>query len=423
MPASSRRDLLRLSLASVLSTLVRPGVAQARPIGAAEMRGLWVTRSWMTTPAQVAQVVDDAQRHGFTAIFVQVRGRGDAFYRGGPDPRAVLLSRQPMSFDPLADLVERARAAGVQVHAWLNVNLVAGATAMPTAAEHVTVRHPEWVMLPRPLVPTLLRLSPRDPKYVASIARWSARHTATIEGVFSSPIPEGAQDRLNATIDHLTTAYAIDGLHLDYIRFPSPDFDYSRAALDAFHAALIPELTPKELQALDARAAAAPLTLVDDYAARWAAFRRNRLTHLVARLGATARANRPSLQLTTAVWPDADHARDYKLQDWGRWLRDGLIDAACPMMYVSNSSTFDRQLQALTQQPDGGVWPGIGAYKIDADEAARRVDVARSLGFSGVMLYSYDSMTGGQGRPSTYLATLQRRAFRTPAVGQAGASR
>ena len=43
------------------------------------------------------------------------------------------------------------------------------------------------------------------------------------------------------------------------------------------------------------------------------------------------------------------------------------------------------------------------------------------MGFSGVMLYSYDSMTGGQGRPSPYLATLQRRAFRAPALGQTGA--
>lgn len=422
MPVASRRDLLRLSLASVLSTLARPGIAAARAPGA-EMRGLWVTRSWMTTPAQVAQVVADARRHGFTAIFVQVRGRGDAFYLGGPDPRATLLSRQPASFDPLGDLIGRASVAGLQVHAWLNVNLVAGATALPSSLQHVTVRHPEWVMVPRPLVPTVLRLSPRDPRYLSTIAAWSFRNNATIEGVFSSPIPEGAQDWLDAAIAHLTSRYALDGLHLDYIRYPSPDFDYCRATLDAFRQALVPELTPKELAALDARAGGAPLAFVDDYPARWTAFRRDRLTQLVTRLGATARANRPALRLTAAVWPDATHAREYKMQDWSRWLRDGLIDAACPMMYMASGTTFDRQLQGLVSQPDGGVWPGIGAYKINADEAARRVDVARAMGFGGVMLYSYDSMTGGEGRPSPYLATLQRRAFSSPALGQAGGAR
>jgi len=277
-------------------------------------------------------------------------------------------------------------------------------------------------MVPRPLVPTVLRLSPRDPRYLSTIAAWSARHSTTIEGVFSSPIPEGAQERLDATIAHLTSTYELDGLHLDYIRYPSPDFDCSRAALDAFREALVPELTPRELTALDARAASAPLAFVDDFPARWLAFRRERLTRLVTRLGATARANRPGLRMTAAVWPDAGYARDYKLQDWSGWLRDGLIDAVCPMMYMASGATFERQLQVLSSQA-AGVWPGIGAYKISADEAARRVETTRAMGFTGVMLYSYDSMTGGQGRPSSYLATLQRRAFHAPPAGQTGASR
>ena len=421
MPPASRRDLLRLSLASLVPMLAgSPAVARQ---AATETRGLWVTRSWMTTPAQVAQVVADAQRHAFTAVFVQVRGRGDAFYAGGPDPRAVLLARQPASFDPLGELVAKAKAAGIEVHAWLNVNLIAGATAVPKAAEHLLVRHPEWLMLPRALAPELLRLSPRDPRYVSRLATWSHRNNATIEGLFSSPILEGPQAHAVAVVDHLTSTYALDGLHLDYIRYPSPDFDCSRAALDAFRAAVVPELTPTELASLDARATRDPLAFVNDYASRWTAFRRERLTHLVTRLRDRARANRPALRLTAAVWPDPTYARDHKLQDWSRWLRDGVIDAVCPMMYVQNSGTFERQLQALAQQPSGGVWPGIGAYKIPPDEAARRVDVSRAMGFSGVMLYSYDSMTGGQGKTSTYMATLQRRAFRTPASGHTGAAR
>ena len=93
------------------------------------------------------------------------------------------------------------------------------------------------------------------------------------------------------------------------------------------------------------------------------------------------------------------------------------------MMYVQSGSTFERQLQVLAQQKPGGVWPGIGAFKIDAGEAARRVDVTRAMGFSGVMLYSYDSMTGGAGRASAYMTTLQRRAFAGAPAVQTGASR
>jgi len=423
MPAPSRRELLRLSLASVVSALAWPSASQARRRSDTEVRGLWVTRSWMTTPAQVAQVVADAQRHDFTAIFVQIRGRGDAFYLGGPDPRSTLLARQPASFDPLGELIGHARTAGVQVHGWMNVNLVAGATALPSSPQHIVNAHPEWLMVPRALAPSLLKQSPRSSGYVQALASWSARHSASIEGVFVSPIPEGAHDRLDETIAHLTSRYELDGLHLDYIRYPSPDFDVSRASLDEFRRSLIPELTPAELADLDARARTNPLAYPDLYASRWTTFRRDRLTRLVTRLRATARARRPEIQLTTAVWPDADYARDHKLQDWSRWLRDGVIDAVCPMMYVTSGTTFERQLQSLAAQPDGGVWPGIGAYKIDAGEAARRVDVARSMGFSGVMLYSYDSMSGGAGKPSPYLATLQRRAFREPAAANTGAAR
>lgn len=421
MHSVTRRDLLRLSFASCLPLLSCPP-ATARQV-ASEVRGLWATRSWMTSPGKVAQVVADARRHGFTAIFVQVRGRGDAFYAGGPDPRAALLERQPATFDPLRDLVTRAHAAGVEVHAWLNVNLVAGATAVPTTARHVLVQHPEWLMVPRALAAELARLDPRDPRYVTRLASWSQRQSATIEGLFTSPIVEGAQDRIVAVIDHLTSSYDLHGLHLDYIRYPSPDFDCSRAALQAFRAAVVPELTPTELASLDARAARDPLAFLHDYPSRWLTFRRERLTALVTRIRDRARTHRPSLRLTAAVWPDADYARDHKLQDWSRWVRDGIIDAVCPMMYVQNGGTFERQLQALAQQPSGTVWPGIGAYKIDAGEAARRVDVSRAMGFSGVMLYSYDSMTGGEGKQSAYMATLQRRAFRGQVAGHAGAAR
>lgn len=422
MPFASRRALLRLSLATLLPAVTWPRGATARPQAGPEMRGLWATRSWMTSPGHVTQLVDDAARHGLTSIFVQVRGRGDAFYQGGPDPRSALLARQAPGFDPLGDLVARARARGLQVHAWLNVNLVAGATAMPTAAQHVAVQHPEWLMVPRSLAATLLRMSPRDPRYASTLAAWSHKQKATIEGVFSSPLLDGAQDRLDTLIDHLTSRYALDGVHLDYIRFPSPDFDCSRAALEAFRTSMAVELTPGELAGLDARAKDTPLAFIDAYAARWTSWRRERLTHLVTRLGATARRNRPGLRLSAAVWPDPDHARDYKLQDWSRWLRDGLIDAACPMLYMASGTSYERQLQVLAAAP-GVVWPGIGAYKIEAAETARRVEVARTRGFGGVLLYSYDSMTGGEGRPSSYLAAVQRQVFRAGAASQLGATR
>ena len=58
-----------------------------------EMRGLWVVRTALASPESVDQVVDDAARAGFNALFVQVRGRGDAFYASRVVPRSELLAR------------------------------------------------------------------------------------------------------------------------------------------------------------------------------------------------------------------------------------------------------------------------------------------------------------------------------------------
>ena len=66
-----------------------------------EMRGLWVVRTGLLSPESVDQVVDGAARGGFNALFVQVRGRGDAFYASRVVERSELLRGQPADFDPL----------------------------------------------------------------------------------------------------------------------------------------------------------------------------------------------------------------------------------------------------------------------------------------------------------------------------------
>src|SRR5688500_16527126 len=136
------------------------GVAPAPPaVPAAEMRGLWVVRTALVSPETVDAVVDQAKDAGFNALFVQVRGRGDAFYRSRIVPRSLLLERQPAAFDPLARLSRRARRRGLQVHAWLNVLLAAGFVG-PLPAGHVATVRPEWLMVPRPAAAAVLAARP-----------------------------------------------------------------------------------------------------------------------------------------------------------------------------------------------------------------------------------------------------------------------
>src|SRR5262245_57215869 len=111
--SSLRMKTLMSALAAAL-LLALPATETPR-----EMRGLWVVRTALVSPEAVDKVVDQASEAGFNALFVQVRGRGDAFYASKLVPRSALLEKQPASFDPLARLLERARDRGLEVHAWI----------------------------------------------------------------------------------------------------------------------------------------------------------------------------------------------------------------------------------------------------------------------------------------------------------------
>ncbi|MDH3208596.1 MAG: hypothetical protein OEO79_18495, partial [Gemmatimonadota bacterium] len=53
-----------------------------RPVRSfAEVRGLWVVRSSMTSEEEVREMVADAAAAGFNTLIVQIRGRADAYSR------------------------------------------------------------------------------------------------------------------------------------------------------------------------------------------------------------------------------------------------------------------------------------------------------------------------------------------------------
>ena len=75
-------------LAVLSLALAVPAAAASAPRPAAELRGLWVVRTALVSPQAVDQAVDAAAEAGFNALFVQVRGRGDAFYKSSLVPRS-----------------------------------------------------------------------------------------------------------------------------------------------------------------------------------------------------------------------------------------------------------------------------------------------------------------------------------------------
>jgi uncharacterized lipoprotein YddW (UPF0748 family) len=386
----------------------------------AEVRALWVLRTSLTSPSGIAALVRSARDHGFNTLLVQVRGRGDAYFNQSLEPRAADLQRQPADFDPLETVLTAAHAAGLSVHAWVNVNLVSSAVDLPTAREHLVHRHPEWLMVPRDIAQELAKVPVDSPAYVGKLARWTRAQTGELEGLYASPIAPGAVDYLDTIVRDLTRRYQLDGVHFDYARYPNSRFDYSREAIAEFRTSVRPRLDSGLRRQLDARERidlfAYPDALPDD----WRAFRVARMTALMRRLRTAVKAERPDALVTVAAKPDPRESYDERLQDWGTWLRSNIVDVVCPMAYTPDASRFAEQIAAARSVAGGHpIWAGIGAYRLSPSQTVDNIQTARKLGAAGVILFSYDSLSDPHAAAPDYLAQVSRAAFtsRTVAPG------
>jgi uncharacterized lipoprotein YddW (UPF0748 family) len=397
-------------------TAAGPDVA-ATPSSTTEIRALWVLRTSLSSPESIATLVRDARAHGFNTLLVQVRGRGDAYYNGGPEPRATELHQQPDTFDPLATVLESARDAGLRVHAWVNVNLVSSAVDLPRARTHIVHRHPEWLMVPRDIAQDLARVEDESPAYVGKLARWTRAQSADVEGLYSSAILPAAVDHLDSVVRDLVRRYAVDGVHLDYARYPSERFDYSRGAVRAFRDSVRPRLSAQMRRTLDQRETEDFLAYPDALPDDWMTFRVSKMTALISRLRTSVKSIRPSTSVTAAAAPDLQEARTHRLQDWGVWLDAGLIDAICPMAYTPEPARFAEQIAAARSiAGDRPVWAGIGAYRLQPTQTIENIQTARRLGAAGVVLFSYDSLVDPRQTSPDYLGVVGRSAFAHSAV-------
>ena len=409
--------LLALCSPPVLSQQSR-GADDARSSN--EVRALWVVRTTLTSPEKIHQMVENAYAAGFNTLIVQVRGRGDAYYNSRHEPRALELKDQPASFDPLATTLVEAHRRGLKVHAWLNTSLLANLDTLPTDPEHVYHKHPDWLAVPRPVAAELHRLSPQDPRYRQRIVEWSKDNRAELEGVYTGPAnPKVRQHIHNIWMDVLEH-YAVDGLHFDYVRLASPDFDYSRTSLEKFWTWLKPSLATSERRSLAKSLKDNPLAATEAHPDRFAEFQRAQITLLVQRIYREVKKRRSTVLVSAAVFANDENAYTRRFQDWRSWLQMGILDVACPMAYSTDTAVFRKQIEVAAATAHGAgrrVWAGIGAYRIPVESTVEKIGAARQLNADGIILFSYDFTikAGPLNLGGDYLEQVRRAAF-APAV-------
>jgi uncharacterized lipoprotein YddW (UPF0748 family) len=361
-------------------------------------------------------MVKSAADNGFNTLIVQVRGRGDAYYKSRFEPRAVELKDQPVGFDPLAVTIIEAHKRGLKVHAWLNTSLLANLDALPSDRDHIYNKHPEWLAVPKAVAAELYDVSPTDPMYRQKIVEWSKANRQELEGVYTGPANPKVRDHIYKIWMDVLNNYKVDGLHFDYVRFASPDFDYSRTSLKTFRKWLEPQLTTAQKRQLKLSLHDNSLAATEMYSDKFADFQRAQVTSLVQRIYVAVKKRRPDVIVSAAVFANDENAYTRRFQDWHLWLKMGIIDVACPMAYSTDTAVFQKQIERATsaaRSANRQVWAGIGAYRIPVESTVEKINVARSLSANGVILFSYDFMV----RPSElnplgdYLERVRKAAF------------
>ena len=370
MRTNPRRCLRCVWIATMASTLAAatgchmPSLIKVSPVTAGPTKAVWVTRFDFKSAADVTAIMENCQQAGFNTVVFQVRGNGTVFYPSKIEPWSEQFNFTSPGFDPLAVACREAHSRGLQLHAWLNVVPAWRGTTPPAHPDQLYNKHPEWFWYDQqgrrqPLADFYVSLNPCLPEVRAYLA-----------GVFRE----------------VAANYDVDGLSMDYIRFPNePPAIPTGSGIDY----------PRDARTLELYKKATGKTPDEDRAA-WNAWRAEQVTELVRDLRTAVKAARPKAVLAASVGTNAD-ASLHHFRDELRWVREGLIDEAYPMDYKSNVEDFRAGLEMwLPLRNKVKVVPGLWfAPRLSPEEGAKVVKQqieAANEEFGNFCVFSYASL-------------------------------
>ena len=349
--------------------------AQDVVVGSEELRGIWVTRWTYGSEDDVVRIMNEIADAGFNTVYFQVRGQHDAYYKSTIEPwtdgLTGVLGKDP-GWDPLAVAVEAGHARKLKVHAYINSFTLWRGTSPPAKSVPLHAWHTDadWVVASEDGMPSVLN-----------------------EGyVYASPGQKGVRDRLAAVAKEIVALYPVDGVHLDHIRYPGPEYGYDLASLAAWE---------------------------EDGRPDFGDWRRSQVNQAVSAVRAAV-----DVPVSAAVWgvysnlwgwTGISEGRNAYFQDADAFTREGHVDALLPMVYwpVNPGGRLDFTVlieDHVTRANGRHVYAGI---RTDPDWGAKAVieciESARKAGAHGVVLFEYS-----EGK--AYFDALKDSVFSQPAL-------
>ncbi|MBD3291931.1 MAG: family 10 glycosylhydrolase, partial [Armatimonadia bacterium] len=249
-------------------------VSDAEPMvdepGLMPTRAIWVSKSHFNTPEAADAFIAQAKACNINVLLPNVYGHGSVMYESDEFD---MPDSVPEDFDPLAYIIERAHAEGMEVHPWFNV-----------------VRGP-------------LQHLDEDRLWMFY---WSAERDRWFGGWADVHRPEFRDWIVELMLD-CCERYDVDGLHYDYIR----------AGVDCACEQCVAEFEAQFGHGMD-----------EATNTEWAQWHQPAVTDIVHRATLGLREIKPDAITSAAV--QSHYAGPRGGQDGPGWVREGILDVLMP---------------------------------------------------------------------------------------------
>jgi uncharacterized lipoprotein YddW (UPF0748 family) len=361
-----------------------------------EVRAVWLDRGTIVQAGsreELSMIFDRLQDTGINTVFFETVNAGYTIY-----PSQVAPEQNPLThhWDPLAAAVELAHDRNMELHAWI-WTFAAG-----------NQRHNALLNQPDSYLGPLLTAHP-------DWANYDQRGNPIPIGQqkpFLDPANSDVRRYLLSLIEEIVTTYDVDGVQLDYIRYPFQDpgagrtYGYGVAARQQF----------QQLTGVD------PTTISPsdrDLWQQWTDFRIEQINSFVAETSDLLHQRDPDLILSTAVFALSEHDRTHKIQQqWEVWAERGDVDMIVTMSYAADANRLQQLVEPwLTAEHLGAtlVLPSIRLLDLSEFNALDQIQALRDLPSGGFALFAAENLTGTlQARLSDPTAAVTAIPYRDP---------
>ncbi len=337
-----------------------------------EGRGLWNHSGLGAYPGDWERSIKELAAAGINMILPNIAWAGVAHYNSKVLPQSNKFKQYG---DQIAQCVEAAHKHNMEVHVWKITWNLEGA-----------------------------------PKEFAEKMQKEGRTQVSDKGETINWLcpshPENVKLELN-TIIEIVQNYDVDGIHLDYIRYPGSRACFCQECKKRF--TLATRQVIKDFPA-------SVLPKSGEHGQAYIDWRAQQITRLVRLIHKRAKAIRPDIKISTAVFGAYPSCVTSIGQDWIAWAKAGYVDFVCPMNYTEDDKYFTDLLEnQLARMPkDVAIYPGIGATAsnslLTSDAVVGQIHLARFLGASGWTIFDYTANISNTVLPAIQMGVGKQKA-------------